>query len=351
MNNAVKNIRYISLSLPKANLNIKLSALSFGFLLLALIAVASSAIGGVKIPLSNILTINLSEIEQSVLYNIRLPRIFIAAIVGGALAVSGACLQSLFRNPLADPSIIGISSGAALFVAIAIVLLGGLNSVLGIYGLSFFAFLGALLTAFVVFNITKISGNSSVTYILLAGIAINAIAASGTGFLAFISNDEQLRTLTFWTMGSFSGSMWNSGIVSASIIIPSVLLLYKYSRQLNLLLLGEDEAKYLGVDTESLKKRIIILVTLIVGASVAVSGIIGFVGLIVPHLLRLVYGSDNRFIVPAAAIFGAVLMLLSDSFARTVLIPTELPVGIITSLIGGPYFLFLLIKNRGGKLK
>ena len=328
--------------MPKFKINLSVKFL--GWISLLVVILISAIIGGVKISAVDIITFNLSKLEESILLNIRLPRIIVAAIVGAGLAISGARLQSLFRNPLADPSIIGISAGAALSVAVTIVIFGTTNTIFGIYGMSVFAFLGALITAWIVFNIAKAAGHNSLTYILLAGIAINAIAGAGTGFLSFISNDEQLRSLAFWSMGSFSGSMWNSTIVALTIITPASFLLYKYSMQINLFLLGEDEAKYLGVNTETLKKRVVILVTLITGSAVAVSGIIGFVGLVVPHLLRLVFGSDNRFIIPASAVAGAILLLASDSFARTVMIPSEMPVGIITSLIGGPYFLYLLIK-------
>lgn len=338
--------KFVSFGCEKLNFKMRFSAVLLAFVGLLGLIIFSLTLGGVDISLRNILANNLSEVEESILFSIRIPRIIVALLVGASLAVAGANMQSLFRNPLADPSIIGISSGAALFVGVAIILFDGFSSVLGVYGLSVFAFLGALLTAYIVFKISKISQSSSVAYMLLAGIAVNAIAASGTGFLAFISNDEQLRTLTFWTMGSFSGALWNKALVAATLVIPSIFLLFRFSRQLNLLLLGEENAKYLGVETENLKKKIIILVTIIVGVSVAVSGIIGFVGLIIPHLLRVVYGSDNRFLTPAAAICGAGLMLISDNVARTILMPAELPVGIITSIIGGPYFLYLLIVNQ-----
>jgi iron complex transport system permease protein len=339
-----KFVRFgINNSLPKIRIPILLVALFF-----LLVAIFISAMfGGYKVDFLNLLTFNLSETEETIIFSIRVPRILLAAIVGAALAVSGAVMQGFFRNPLADPSIIGISSGAALFVATVIVLFGDLLSgIWEIYGLSLAAFIGAVFTSLIVFRLASVNGSSSVAYMLLAGIAINAIAAAGTSFLAFISNDEQLRTLTFWTMGSFGGALWVNISVASSIIIPCLIILYRTSKQLNLLLLGDDEARYLGVNIEKVKRKIIILVALIVGASVAVSGIIGFVGLIVPHLLRILYGSDNKFIIPASAIFGAILVLLSDSLARNIVLPTEIPVGIITSLIGGPYFLFLLTKQR-----
>lgn len=336
-----------SLSFGKApSFASRLFVLFLGLIILFFTILISASLGGLDISILSIFSGGLGEVEESVLYSIRIPRIVTATVVGAALACSGATMQALFRNPLADPSIIGISAGSALMVAISIVLGVGFTGFLSIYSLSIAAFLGAVLATFLVFRISTFGGKSSVTYMLLAGIAINAIAAAGTGFLAFLSSDQQLRTLTFWTMGSFSGSIWSATIVSSTIIIPAVIFLYYLSRQLNILILGEDEAKHLGVNTDRLKKQIVILVALIVGAGVAVSGIIGFVGLIVPHLLRLVYGSDNRFIIPASAIFGAILVIISDTVARTVVAPAEIPVGIITSLIGGPYFLYLLTRQK-----
>lgn len=329
---------------------IRLSALSWLFLLLCVAMVTASSIGVFTIPISGMLTGSLTEQQEMVLFSIRLPRVFLAAIVGAALAVSGAAMQGLFRNPLADPGLIGISSGAALMVAVTIVLAGpALTGVLGMYGMSLAAFVGGLLTCLLIFHFAKLTGTFSVTYMLLAGIAINALAVAGTGFLMYLSDDEQLRTLTFWTLGSLGGALWPSVIVVSTVIIPATLLLIRYARQLNILLLGEQEARHLGVDSERLKRVIVICAALAVGAAVAVSGIIGFVGLVVPHLIRLTIGPDHRLLIPASALLGAILLVAADTFARTVVAPSEMPVGILTSLIGGPFFLWLLVKQYSGR--
>jgi iron complex transport system permease protein len=258
-------------------------------------------------------------------------------------------MQGLFRNPLADPGLIGIASGAALLVAVMIVLAGPFTGTFGLYGLSIAAFTGGLATCIVIFRFARLTGTFSVTYMLLAGIAINALAGAGTGFLTYISNDQQLRTLTFWTMGSLGRALWPAVIVCATIVIPATLLLIRNARELNILLLGEDEAKHLGVDSERLKRNIIVCTALSVGAAVAVSGIIGFVGLVVPHLIRLTIGPDHRLLIPASALLGALLLTIADTFARTIVSPAEIPVGILTSLIGGPFFLWLLVKQYVGR--
>jgi heme transport system permease protein len=223
------------------------SAILLGMLLLSAIILATS-IGAVSIPVSDLVASRLTEQQQAVLFSIRLPRVLLAIVVGVALAVSGAALQGLFRNPLADPGLIGISTSAALAVAFVIVFAGPLTGLLGLYSLSIAAFLGAIISCFVIFRFARLSGKFSVTYMLLTGIALNAICAAGVGFLTFLSTDEQLRTLTFWTMGSLGGALWPSVIVAATIVVPASILLIRSARELNLLLLGENEARYLGVD-------------------------------------------------------------------------------------------------------
>lgn len=316
-------------------------------ILLIISLIIAISIGATPINIASILNGQLIESQQSVLSVIRLPRVLLAIIVGASLAVSGAAMQGLFRNPLADPGLIGITSGAALAVGIMIVLVGPMPGTFGLYGLSIAAFVGGLLTSIVIFKISHLTGSFSVTYMLLAGIAINAMTGAGTGVLTYLSNDEQLRSLTFWTMGSLGGALWPGVIVAATVVIPSTLLLLKYAKQLNILLLGEQEAHYLGVDIHRLKLVVIMTTALSVGVAVAVSGIIGFVGLVVPHLIRLTLGPDHRLLIPASALLGAILLLIADTFARTVVSPAEMPVGIITSMIGGPFFLWLLMKQNG----
>lgn len=322
-----------------------LSSLLLLVFLLLIGSLVALSLGALPIPIEAILHQTLSEQEHAVLTAIRIPRILLAICVGAALAVSGAALQGLFRNPLADPGLIGISSGAALAVGILIILAGPISGMFGLYGLSIAAFLGGVSACMLIFYFARSTGSFSVTYMLLAGIAINAIAAAGTGLLAYLSNDQQLRTLTFWTMGSLGGALWPAVLVAASTIVPATLFLMTQAKNLNILLLGEQEAAHLGVHTEKLKKMVIICSALSVGVAVAVSGIIGFVGLVVPHLIRLWLGADHRILIPASALLGALLLLGADTASRLVVAPAEMPVGIITSLVGGPFFLWLLIKQ------
>lgn len=341
--------RNIKIPLPLAGAGLQLPALLLLLIVLLITAAAAALIGAFPIPALSLLQANLTPQEQAVLNSIRLPRVLLAVIVGAALAVSGAALQGLFRNPLADPGLIGISSGAALAVALMIVSIGPLPGILGLYGLSIAAFMGGLLTSIVIFRFAGLTGASSVTYILLAGIAINALASAGTGFLAYLSDDQELRSLTFWTMGSLGGALWPGVLICASLVIPATFVLYRNAQRLNILLLGESEARHLGVDSERLKRNIIICTAISVGAAVAVSGIIGFVGLVIPHLIRLTLGPDHRLLIPASALLGAIILIIADTVSRTLLAPAEIPVGIFTSLIGGPFFLWLLIKQYSGR--
>lgn len=346
MNPLSKNI---NIPLPLAGAGLQLPALLLLLIVLLITALAAALIGAFPIPALSLLQANLTPQEQAVLSSIRLPRVLLAVIVGAALAVSGAALQGLFRNPLADPGLIGIASGAALAVALMIVIIGPLPGILGLYGLSIAAFMGGLLTSIVIFRFAGLTGASSVTYILLAGIAINALASAGTGFLAYLSDDQELRSLTFWTMGSLGGALWPGVLICASLVIPATFVLYRNAQRLNILLLGESEARHLGVDSERLKRNIIICTAISVGAAVAVSGIIGFVGLVIPHLIRLTLGPDHRLLIPASALLGAIILIIADTVSRTLLAPAEIPVGIFTSLIGGPFFLWLLIKQYSGR--
>ena len=315
--------------------------------ILILAAFTCVFIGAYQISIADFIAANLNEQQSLVFYSIRLPRILLAIIVGLSLAAAGASMQSLFRNPLSDPGLIGISSGAAFFVAIAIVVFPHLLAgKYGLYALNIFAFCGGILTAILIFYFAKISGSFSVTYMLLAGIAINSLAGASIGFLTYLSDDEQLRSLVFWTMGNLSGAIWPEVIITGTITIPALVVLIKNSAKLNLLLLGDDNASYLGVDIIKLKKIIIICCSLLVGSAVSVSGVIGFVGLVVPHLVRLSLGSDHRLLFPASALLGASLLLIADTLARSVVSPAEMPVGILTSIIGAPFFLLLIIKQN-----
>lgn len=288
--------------------------------------------------------------QQSILLNIRLPRVLLAVLVGSALAVSGAAMQGLFRNPLADPGLIGVSSGAALATAVSMITISSLSfrfvEVLGRFLIPLFAFLGGTLATLLVYRLSTTDGKTNVATMLLAGIAVNAMAQAAIGFMIFMANDEQLRDLTFWMLGSLGGAMWESVWVVLPFILAAVLFLPRLSKGLNAILLGESEAKHLGVRVERLKKVIVIFVGLAIGAAVSVSGMIGFVGLVVPHILRLWIGPDHRFLMPGSALLGGLLLLGSDLLARTIVAPAELPIGVITAFMGAPFFLWLLLRNR-----
>jgi len=290
-------------------------------------------------------------LQTAVLLEIRLPRVVLGILVGAALAVSGAALQGLFRNPLADPGLIGVSTGAALAAAAAIVLRERLLGILGdgllLYLLPLSAFGGGLIATLLVYRIARREGRTDIATMLLAGIAVNAIAGGGIGFLIFLSNDQQLRDLNFWLLGSLGGAGWRQILVAAPMILLPTLLLGLFARQLDALLLGEREALHLGFRVEPMKRAIIVLAALAVGSGVAVTGVIGFVGLVVPHLVRLMIGPGHRVLLPASILLGAALMLLADLVARNVVLPAELPVGILTACIGGPFFLWLLVRHRG----
>ena len=299
---------------------------------------------GVHLPWS------VTALQENVFWNIRLPRIMLAILVGGGLAISGAVMQGLFRNPLADPGLLGVSGGAALG-AVSVIVLGDHLSFsnspgFDIYGLSIAAFATGLLTSLLVYRLGKTQTGTHIATLLLAGIAIDAIARAGIGLLTYMADDVQLRSLTFWTMGSLGGATWESvGGVCIFILVP-VFILLKLSKSLNLITLGEQNAAYLGINVERVKIIMIVMSACIVGAAVAIAGIIGFVGLVVPHLIRLLQGANHNTVLPGSLLLGAVLLLLADIVARTIVIPAELPIGIVTTIIGGPFFLFLLLRRR-----
>jgi iron complex transport system permease protein len=287
--------------------------------------------------------------QEAVLLAIRLPRACAAVLVGGALATAGAALQGLFRNPLADPALIGVSNGAAL-AAVMVIVLGG--SIAGVVphaiALPLAAFGGGLVATFLVYRIASRDGRTDVATMLLAGVAVNAIAAAGIGFMVFLSDDQQLRDLNYWLLGSLGGITWSSLTYGAPLIAFGALALPFFARQLNALLLGEVEAVHLGFRVERSKRLIVVLAALVTGVAVALSGVIGFVGLVVPHLVRLLTGPDHRLLLPLSVLLGASLLLIADLFARTLVLPAELPIGILTACIGGPFFIWLLLRRRSG---
>ncbi|MCG8373048.1 MAG: iron ABC transporter permease [Balneolales bacterium] len=330
-------------------------------LFLGFFGIISIGIGPVSIPPKTVveilgarlgLVVSDDSLTQfsAIVNSIRLPRVILAMLVGATLSVSGAALQGLFRNPLADPTLIGVSSGAAFAAAIVIVLGAQISlflpEILTSGLLPFAAFVGGLVATWLVYVISTKAGRTSVTTMLLSGIAINALSAAGIGYLIFSATDLQIRDFTFWTLGSMSGAVWDSVITTTPFLLVCIIGLPLLSKQMNILLLGEHEARHLGVNTQRIKKTVIVLAALGIGTSVAISGIIGFVGLVVPHLLRLIIGPDHRFLMPGSAILGALLLLSSDLFARMIVSPAELPIGIVTSTIGAPFFLWLLVRNR-----
>ena len=293
----------------------------------------------------------LSLRDQVIIQDIRLPRILMGILVGSGLAISGAVLQGLFRNPLADPGLVGVSAGAGLG-AVSIIVLGGTSlapvvAVLGIYALPLFAFIGSLIVTLILYRVATRQGRTSIATMLLAGIALSALAMALTGVLVFVADDRQLRDLTFWQLGSLAGATWPKVAACSPIILLGIVAAPFMARGLNALALGEATAAHLGVPVQRLKHVTIIMVSAVVGACVAISGGIGFVGIVVPHLLRLFIGPDNRYLLPASALLGAIMLMAADAVSRTIVAPAELPIGIVTAAVGAPFFLWILLRRRG----
>ena len=328
---------------------------------LVLVWIAALSIGAVTVGAYEILAILAKPLgldlgatfgprEETVLLAIRLPRAFLGLLAGAALAVSGAALQGLFRNPLADPALIGVSMGAALAAVAAIVLGAAVAAILpaGVRHLLLpaAAFAGGLVAVLAVYRIADRDGRTDVATLLLAGIAVNAIAQAGIGYLMFISDDQQLRDLNFWLLGSLGGNTWARMLPVVPFVLLPLLALPLLARHLDAMVLGEREALHLGFDVERTKRLIVVLAAMATGATVALTGVIAFVGLVVPHLVRLIIGPNHRTLLPASILLGAILMLLADLLARTLVLPAELPIGILTSCIGGPFFIWLLLRRR-----
>lgn len=317
---------------------------------LAATLLVASAIGAVPVPLFSALLGReaLTDLHEMVLMELRLPRVLLAAFVGAALAIAGAALQGLFRNPLAEPQLIGVSSGAALG-AIAMIVVGdgiGLPEEVQSYALPVAAIAGAGLVTTGLYLFAARRRDPGVTTMLLIGIAVNALAGVGIGLFTWIANDGQLRSLTFWSLGSFGSAQWATAIPAMVLIALAVAALLPGARQLDLLQLGETEARRLGVSVPRLKRRLVFGSAAAVGAGVAVSGVIGFVGLVVPHIARMLGGVHHAYLLPASALLGATLAVGADLGARTFVAPAEMPVGLITSAIGAPFFLWLVTRMR-----
>ncbi|MTH77119.1 FecCD family ABC transporter permease [Paracoccus aestuariivivens] len=289
--------------------------------------------------------------DRVVLLDIRLPRVLMGVCVGAALAVSGALMQGLFRNPLADPGIVGVSSGASLGAILAIVLGTALPAAIaGIFGwylVPVAAFIGSWVTTMTLYRVATRKGRTSVATMLLAGIALGAILSAIAGLVILRANDSQLRDLTFWGLGSLAGANWPKLMAAGPIMLLAVVTSPALARGLNALALGEAAAGHVGIRVQRVKNRAILTVAAATGAAVAVSGGIGFVGIVVPHLLRLASGPDHRWLLVNSGLLGATMLLWADMASRTLIAPAELPIGIVTAMIGGPFFLWILLRNRG----
>ena len=326
-------------------------------LLLGLVCMGSLATGASSVSLWSVLAKLVSGqpldmLERTVLWDIRAPRTILGLLVGAGLAVSGTVMQGLFRNPLAEPGIIGVSAGAALG-AISAIVLGGLlplwlQDAVGNHLVPLAAFIGALVTMLVLYRVATRNGQTSVVTLLLAGIAIGALSGAVSGLLIYRANDQQLRDLTFWSMGSLAGASWAKVATAGALILIAGGAAAMLGRGLNGLALGEATAAHLGFRVQWLKNAGIFTVAAATGAAVAVSGVIGFVGIVVPHLLRLSTGPDHEPLLINAALLGASLLLMADMISRVVIAPAELPIGIVTALLGAPVFLWILLRGRKG---
>lgn len=332
--------------------------------LLLLLLLGSLGVGAVSIPFAEMPGLvahrwsgagATNALHEALFFEIRLPRTILAVLVGASLSVSGALMQSLFRNPIVEPGLVGTSAGSALGAALLIVLgqhtLDGWSPVLGSLLAPACALAGGLLATVLVYSLAASTSRVNVSLVILAGVAVNALANGGTGFLAYIARDPQARSITFWSLGTLSVASWKMvGIVSLS-TIAGILFAFRLARPLNVLALGDAEARYLGVRTGRLKLSVMGVNALLVAVATSMVGIIGFVGLIVPHLLRMLKGSDNRYLVIGSALLGASLLLATDMLCRVLIAPAEMPIGIVTAFIGAPVFLYLLRRMRKGDEK
>ena len=300
-----------------------------------------------KINLNNGLSFNL--IQETVFWNIRLPRLLLGLIVGLALGSTGAILQGLFRNPLIDPGFIGISSGAAVGAMISIMFS---SIAYNIFKISHFillpllAIIGAFIVTMMIYKMSKVENKTNIMAMLLSGIAINALAGAIIGIFVSISSDSQLRSFTFWTLGGLDRSNWNIVGISYLIISINFFLVFSLKDKLDIFMLGDSEALCLGINVEKLKKRIILISSIMVGVTVAFCGMIGFIGLVTPHLIRLLIGPNHRYLIPGSAILGSIILVLSDLISKSVIAPAQLPVGVVTSSIGAPIFIWLIYNQK-----
>ncbi|WP_422372137.1 FecCD family ABC transporter permease [Hoeflea sp.] len=335
----------------------RLARSTAALLAVALIATAAAALGfgAADTPAYRVLMTRIGFLDGAglqatdylIVEQIRLPRLFLGMLIGAGLAVSGALMQGLFRNPLADPGIVGVSAGAGLGAVAAIVLGGGSLPFFGIYSLPFAAFFGGLVSTWLLYQVSTRNGATSVATLLLAGIALGALAGAITGFLVYLADDAQLRDITFWGLGSLAGATWTKVAATAPFVVLALAVSSFLARALNALALGEAAAHHMGIPVQRMKLLAITVVAAATGASVAASGVIGFVGIVIPHLLRLTIGPDHRYLLICSALLGASFLTLADAVSRTVVAPAELPIGIVTAAIGAPFFLWILLGRRG----
>lgn len=325
-------------------------------LIVAISAIYSITVGPMNISFRDSLSSLLLQSDDIakhinlVIHEIRFPRTLLCMLVGAILALCGTVMQGLFRNPLAEPGIIGVSAGASLGAALAIVLLGNLNfdaRWMNAITLPLCAFLGGALTTIVVYRLGTNKFGTSVTIMLLAGVAISAVSGAGIGYLNYVADDQMLRDLTLWSMGSFAGANWQSITLCGITLLGLYFYFTRRAMALNALLLGESEARHLGIPIQRLKRALIVLSAVGIGVTVSAAGMIGFVGLVVPHLGRMLVGPDHRNLLPVSALLGALLLTIADMFARVAAAPAELPIGIVTALVGAPFFLYLLFQQKG----
>ncbi|MGO1959865.1 MAG: FecCD family ABC transporter permease [Yaniella sp.] len=282
---------------------------------------------------------------EAALWDVRFPRVMLAVLVGAALATSGVLMQGVFGNPLAEPGIVGVSSGAAAMAGVVIVF--GLN-VFGSWTLVVGAFLGGLLATWVVYITARKGGRTEVVTLILTGVAVNAVGGAIIALMTFLGDTSAREEIVFWQLGSLNATRWQDVAIAAPVIILGIILCFYYVRKLDLLTLGERQARHLGVDVERMRKQVIVLVAIITSAAVAFSGIIAFVGLVVPHIIRMIVGPGHKILLPASMLGGSVLLLAADSAARTIVPYADLPIGILTALVGGPFFFYLIRRTRRG---
>lgn len=308
--------------------------------------IVALATGAVPISIVEMLRGAARDLEHSIFFEIRAPRVVLAGFVGATLALAGASLQGLFRNPLADPGLIGVSSGGALGAVSLIVLGPTLPGALASYALPLAAVAGSVAVTAFLYAFSSRFGQFRIVTIVLVGIAVNALAGVGIGLFQYLSDDAGLRTLTFWMMGSFGSSTWSTVFPAAAVMTAAAMPLLFLGRELDLLQLGEAQAFHLGIDVKQIKRRVILCSAVAVGAGVAVSGIVGFIGLVIPHLVRLAIGASHRFLLVGSALLGAALAMLADTVARVLTAPAEIPVSLVTSALGAPFFLWLITRVR-----